>query len=55
MDNLCVPVSNMPLRKKAIERTRDIYILASNMLVLDAELMKSSAERRFEEIRYLLV
>ena len=50
MDTLCVPVSNMLLRNKAIERMRDVYQSASNVVVLDAELMKSSAERGFEEI-----
>jgi hypothetical protein len=50
MDTLCVPVSNMLLRNKAIVSMRDVYKLASNVLVLDAGLMKSSAERRFEEI-----
>lgn len=50
MDTLCVPVSDMLLRNKAIVGMRDVYTLASNVLVLDAELMKSSAERRFEEI-----
>jgi len=52
MDTLCVPVSEelQVLRDKAIWRMRDVYSLASNVLVLDAELIKSSAERPFEEI-----
>lgn len=50
IDTLCVPVTNQLLRNKAIEKMRDVYSSASNVLVLDAELMKSSANRSFDEI-----
>ncbi len=50
MDTLCVPVKNQKLREKAIVKMRDVYECASNVLVLDAELMQHSAERDYREI-----
>lgn len=50
MDTLCIPVKNQHLRDQAIVRMRDIYKLASNVLVLSAELMQSSCKRPYTEI-----
>ena len=50
MDTLCIPVDIVALRNQAIVRMQDVYKLASNVLVLDADLMRSSCDRPFTEI-----
>ncbi|RDL41096.1 uncharacterized protein BP5553_01075 [Venustampulla echinocandica] len=50
MDTLCVPVNNQKLRNKAIERMREVYEEAANVLVLDAELMRHSTAGGYKEI-----
>jgi hypothetical protein len=51
MDTLCVPVKNHRLRQHAINKMRDVYQLAANVLVLDHELMQHpSLDRPYAEL-----
>ena len=50
MDTLCIPVNNQELRNKGIEKMRNVYSSATNVLVMNTELMQSSCERSYTEI-----
>jgi hypothetical protein len=50
MDTLCVPRSPSEVYKEAINKMRDVYANAERVLVLDSELMASTAECSYEEI-----
>ena len=50
MDTLCVPRTPKDIYKEAITKMRDVYANAERVLVLDAELMASTAEATYEEI-----
>jgi hypothetical protein len=50
MDTLCVPRTPKDVYKEAITKMRDVYANAERVLVLDAELMASTAEATYEEI-----
>jgi hypothetical protein len=50
MDTLCVPRTPENIYKEAIKKMRDVYANAERVLVLDAELMASTAECSYEEI-----
>lgn len=50
MDTLCVPVKPLELRKAAIKMMRVVYSKADKVLVLDADLMRSTMNTTYEAL-----
>lgn len=50
VDTLCVPVRPLELRKAAIKMMRIVYSKAEKVLVLDADLMQSTAKTTYEAL-----
>jgi hypothetical protein len=50
MDTLCVTHNLEDIHRKAIMKMRDIYAEVERVLVLDVELMASTAQASYEEI-----
>ena len=50
MDTLCVPVRPLDLRKAAIKTMRIVYSNAEKVLIVDSDLMQSTADTTYEAI-----
>lgn len=50
MDTLCVPRYPDDIHNKAVMQMREVYTKAERVLVLDAELLASTADGTYEEI-----
>ena len=50
MDTLCVPHTPNDIYKEALNKMRDVYANSERVLVLDAELMASTADCSYEEV-----